>query len=53
MRAFIAPEPLDTTHQCQAFDCGVAALNQFLHKYAVQNQLADAARTYVASIETE
>lgn len=53
MKVLIAPEPLDTTNLCQAYDCGAAALNQFLHKHALPNQLADAARTYVASIETE
>lgn len=49
----IAPELLDPTHHCTLFDCGVETLNQFLHKHALQNQLADAARTYVASELTD
>lgn len=48
----LAPESLNSQHNCTEFDCGVAALNQFLHKHALQNQLADAARTYVASALT-
>lgn len=48
----IAPEPLTSQHYRADFDCGVAALNQFLHKHALQNQAADAARTYVASTMT-
>ena len=46
-------ESLDSTHCCQSFDCGVAALNTFLHKHALQNQLAESARTYVASVVTD
>lgn len=49
----IAPEPLTAMHHFASFDCGVNALNQFLHRHALQNQLADAARTYIASELTE
>jgi GNAT superfamily N-acetyltransferase len=52
MSQFISPELLDASHVCGSFDCGIPALNQFLHKHALQNQQADAARTYVTSVET-
>lgn len=31
----------------EAFDCGQTALNQFLQRYALVNQKANSARTYV------
>jgi GNAT superfamily N-acetyltransferase len=40
------PVPLDSTHDLSGFDCGVAALNDYLRKYALQNHLSNAARTY-------
>ena len=33
--------------QVDAFDCGQAALNQFLERYALVNQKANSAQTYV------
>ncbi|MEW5790092.1 MAG: GNAT family N-acetyltransferase [Pseudomonadota bacterium] len=33
--------------QVDAFDCGQAALNQFLQRYALVNQKANSAQTYV------
>lgn len=38
---------LATTDQTDVFDCGQAALNQFLQRYALVNQKANSARTYV------
>ena len=38
---------LAATHQVDAFDCGQAALNQFLQRYALVNQKANSAQTYV------
>ena len=35
------------TDQVDAFDCGHAALNQFLQRYALVNQKANSAQTYV------
>ena len=35
------------TDQADAFDCGHAALNQFLQRYALVNQKANSAQTYV------
>lgn len=50
-----APEPLNVPvlltkyHDRSAFDCGVPALNEYLKRYALQNQRKNAARTYVAT----
>lgn len=41
-------EKLHRGHAVEAFDCGRAALNQFLSRYALQNQQAEASQTYVA-----
>ena len=38
---------LAATDQVDAFDCGQAALNQFLQRYALVNQKAGSAQTYV------
>jgi GNAT superfamily N-acetyltransferase len=38
---------LAATDQTDAFDCGQAALNQFLQRYALVNQKANSAQTYV------
>lgn len=38
---------LTATDQTDAFDCGQTALNQFLQRYAVINQKANSAQTYV------
>ena len=37
----------NATDQVDAFDCGQAALNQFLQRYALVNQKANSAQTYV------
>jgi predicted N-acetyltransferase YhbS len=42
------PVLLDVSHDVSHFDCGVAALNSYLKKYALQNQRGQSARTYVA-----
>ena len=44
-----SPVLLTTEHDRNAFDCGVAPLNDYLKKYALQNQKKHAARTYVAT----
>lgn len=41
-------EKLDRRHVVEAFDCGREPLNRFLSRYALQNQQAGAAQTYVA-----
>ncbi len=38
---------LAATDQTDAFDCGQAALNLFLQRYALVNQKANSAKTYV------
>lgn len=38
---------LGATDNVDAFDCGQTALNQFLQRYALVNQKANAAQTYV------
>lgn len=40
--------PLDRHIDRTSFDCEVAPLNDYLQRYALQNQKKDAARTYVA-----
>lgn len=41
------PVPLEKYHDVSAFDCGAAPLNDFLHRFAWQNQQNRSARTYV------
>ena len=41
---------LAATDQVDAFDCGQAALNQFLQRYALVNQKANSAQTYVCCL---
>lgn len=43
------PEALNRKHDRAAFDCGVVPLNEYLQKYAWQNQRKNSARTYVAT----
>jgi GNAT superfamily N-acetyltransferase len=44
-----APALLTRSHDRNAFDSGVQALNEYLKQYALQNQKKNAARTYVAT----
>jgi predicted N-acetyltransferase YhbS len=44
-------EKLKSSHHVNNFDCGRVELNQFLYKYAWQNQQANSAQTYVACYE--
>ncbi len=43
-------EKLRRDHPIDAFDCGQEALNNWLRKYALQNQGAGAAQTYVGLV---
>jgi GNAT superfamily N-acetyltransferase len=43
------PVLLDKSHDRSLFDCGVDALNNYLRRFALQNQERGAARTYVAT----
>lgn len=42
------PEPLTAAHRAEHFDCGKAALDTFLKRFALINQQNGTARTYVA-----
>jgi GNAT superfamily N-acetyltransferase len=42
-------EKLATDHDVSHFDCGKDALNRFLQRFALANQKANAAQTYVLS----
>lgn len=44
---------LSATDSVEAFDCGKAALNQFLQRYALVNQQANSAQTYVCCLKGE
>ncbi len=46
-------EPLSDRHNREAFDCGEPALNEFLRRYARQNQARGVSRTFVAVREGE
>lgn len=41
-------EKLDATHDVDSFACGKEPLDRFLKRFALANQKADSARTYVA-----
>jgi phage tail sheath protein FI len=43
------PVLLTRDHDRNTFDCGVPTLNDYLKKYALQNQKKYTARTYVAT----
>lgn len=49
--AYSPVRKLLATDQVDAFDCGQAALNQFLQRYALVNQQASSAQTYVCCHE--
>jgi GNAT superfamily N-acetyltransferase len=40
-------ERLTKAHDLSSFDCGTASLNEWLQRFALQNQQADAAKVYV------
>ena len=44
-----SPMALGAHHDLAAFDCGVSALNNYLKKFALQNQRNQSARTYAAT----
>lgn len=44
-----SPVLLAETHDLGAFDCAVPVLNNYLRKFALQNQRNQSARTYVAT----
>jgi GNAT superfamily N-acetyltransferase len=48
---FSKVQKLASIHDVSAFDCGNPALNQFLHRFALVNQKANSAQTYVSCEE--
>jgi GNAT superfamily N-acetyltransferase len=44
-----APEPLAARHEIDAFDSGVASLDDWLKRRAIQNQTSGASHTFVVS----
>lgn len=52
-RPLAPPLPLVAAHRTDAFECGQASLNQYLQRFAWQNQQANAARTYVVARTNE
>ena len=44
-----APQPLATTHLADGFACGEAALDEWLKRRAMINQLSGASRTFVVT----
>ena len=47
MASYAGPVLLTKEHDCGDFDCGHALLNDWLRRYALQNQRANAAKTFV------
>lgn len=43
----VAPEPLTATHTLDGFDSGVASLDDWLQRRALQNQASGASRTFM------
>ena len=43
------PSPIEKGHDVSRFDCGAAALNDFLRKYAFLNHQSRSARTYATT----
>lgn len=46
---FSPPQPLATGHGRDSFNCGNAALNDWLVRYAVQSQSCGSAKTFVVT----
>ena len=44
-------EPLDASYRREGFDCGEPSLNEFLQRFARQNDKKDISRTYVLIAE--
>lgn len=47
MGIITAPEPIDSTHRLDGFDCGVPVLNEWLQRQALPNEVSGASRTFV------
>lgn len=51
--AYLGPEPLEKRHRLDAFECGEAALDEWLKKYALQAQATGSSRVFVATSDGE
>ena len=49
----LAPQPLNKHHQLEAFDCGKAALNDWLTRHARQAQSSGSAKTFIVTNGTQ
>ena len=49
MNKISPPEPLHSGHDTSGFDCGQAALNEFLQQHALDKQNAMLSRTYIVT----
>lgn len=47
----LAPVLLTKEHDRKSFDCGVPPLNEYLQKYALQNQKKRSSSSYVSTVE--
>ncbi len=47
MGIITAPEPIDSRHCLDGFDCGVPVLNEWLKRQALPNEASGASRTFV------
>jgi GNAT superfamily N-acetyltransferase len=45
--AYRKPEPILSSHDLSAFDCGNEAMNEWLQKWALRNETSGATRTFV------
>lgn len=50
---YLPVRKLGAADRVSAFDCGHPALNQFLQRYALMNQQANSAQTYVCCLRDE
>ncbi|MBU6191453.1 MAG: GNAT family N-acetyltransferase [Betaproteobacteria bacterium] len=48
-----APAPLASAHEVEAFNCGVAVLDQWLKRRALINQQSGASRTFVTADDAQ
>ena len=49
--SFRSPEPLRAAHELSHFECGEPALNEWLRRRAMRNEIGGGSRTYVVCLE--
>jgi predicted N-acetyltransferase YhbS len=45
--SLLRPEPLDSSHELEEFECGVSALDEYLKLHALSDQASEKSRTFV------